>query len=102
AGIRDFHVTGVQTCALPICPGTRRTATHTPAAVAAKARSRFMRPSSGVGTVPDGSGYAQPPVATSADVLIDALRREGMRVTAPQIGRASCRQRVAIWRVCVA
>src|SRR5690606_40934174 len=20
-GIRDFHVTGVQTCALPICPG---------------------------------------------------------------------------------
>src|SRR5690606_39597157 len=26
-GIRDFHVTGVQTCALPIC----RTPSHTPA-----------------------------------------------------------------------
>src|SRR5690606_39322315 len=24
-GIRDFHVTGVQTCALPICPRARRT-----------------------------------------------------------------------------
>src|SRR5690606_40246237 len=23
-GIRDFHVTGVQTCALPICSGTHR------------------------------------------------------------------------------
>src|SRR5690606_39556849 len=23
-GIRDFHVTGVQTCALPICPGEGR------------------------------------------------------------------------------
>src|SRR5207302_1580212 len=27
-GIRDFHVTGVQTCALPICPGNRMTSTR--------------------------------------------------------------------------
>src|SRR5256885_2423642 len=29
-GIRDYKVTGVQTCALPICPGLRPSSTATP------------------------------------------------------------------------
>src|SRR5690606_39819867 len=42
-GIRDFHVTGVQTCALPICPGSLRLRG------AGKPRSRQLRSSSVTG-----------------------------------------------------
>src|SRR5690606_40557855 len=54
-GIRDFHVTGVQTCALPICPGSaagpesrrgsaRPSAGRRFARAAARTHSRFSSP----------------------------------------------------------
>src|SRR5690606_39871941 len=45
-GIRDFHVTGVQTCALPICPPGRRPAGRGPPARPAS-RRRSGRPRRG-------------------------------------------------------
>src|SRR5690606_40689175 len=76
-GIRDFHVTGVQTCALPISDHQRRVRSSSRPAPAwsqtACARGRPRRPA--------GLGRR---TRTRAD-------------TAPgQIGRASCRERVSI------
>src|SRR5690606_40989322 len=78
-GIRDFHVTGVQTCALPISESS-----------AALSVGR-ARPASLLPVVPIcGRG----PGAASGDP------RPGSRVSPyghrGQIGRASCRERVSI------
>src|SRR5215510_12440738 len=63
-GIRDGHVTGVQTCALPICFRARRSSRRSPPASTAT-RCSTRRPES------------------------MTRRRAGK-----QIGRASCRERV--------
>src|SRR5690606_40944060 len=68
-GIRDFHVTGVQTCALPICG-----ASHWRAAGLRRLRGRRLSHRSGA-----------PPA-----VLGDPAGRGR-----EEIGRASCRERVA-------
>src|SRR5207249_8752425 len=99
--IRDRNVTGVQTCALPICdPPT--------AALALGLRLAAERQSSGA--LP-----RQPPVATLRSVgepsrtarlvgtrLLDgtvALPDQSAGVLGQQIGRASCRERVEVWVV---
>src|SRR5690606_39563982 len=41
-GIRDFHVTGVQTCALPIYPEAGITRKATPACTARRARQEYL------------------------------------------------------------
>src|SRR5690606_39289891 len=71
-GIRDFHVTGVQTCALPIFPD---------------AEANEL-----AGAIP-----AQRPHASCADDLrwVEVARLGYER----QIGRASCRERAEIWVV---
>src|SRR5690606_39390977 len=80
-GIRDFHVTGVQTCALPI---SRREPTATDAAAAARrvASPRGRRAAGGERrprrAAPRGRGLPRRPDPRP--------RRE--------IGRASCRARV--------
>src|SRR5690606_40783062 len=76
-GIRDFHVTGVQTCALPISASRRRAASSRqfsnavphagPAPFPRRFRARVPRP----------------------------LARHG-RCGEAQIGRASCRERVEV------
>src|SRR5688572_1683530 len=66
-GIRDLTVTGVQTCALPIYP--RRWAT---------ARSRVR------GEAPNSSRPNQPSLTS----------HPSPHATNPEIGRASCRERV--------
>src|SRR5690606_39430293 len=86
-GIRDFHVTGVQTCALPIW-------------VALVDRTR-ARPAG------RGCGRRAPPVpprwgpraAVRAALAGSAVRRPGRGRSAPptEIGRASCRERGEIW-----
>src|SRR5690606_40127233 len=73
-GIRDFHVTGVQTCALPISPGTHWRAAsssgpaHTPAATANQASS--AGPASSATGARSGmrrsSPYDEPSTKTSA------------------------------------
>src|SRR5438046_10739377 len=89
-GIRDWSVTGVQTCALPILK-------------AAKPRARTTEP---MGTY-DGTGVAlartsdtsQPtamPIMPPTSVSVAASTRNCHRISrrvAPKIGRASCRER---------
>src|SRR5690606_41009563 len=74
-GIRDFHVTGVQTCALPILrprtPGTRTAPAAGPNA-----------PSASVGTTSPGRSRRRP-----------GRSRTRSTATRFEIGRASCRER---------
>src|SRR5690606_41123756 len=68
-GIRDFHVTGVQTCALPICcrtgPSPRRGWTWPPAPPPSSATSSPRRGSCSSGA--GAAGRASPPAARSEE-----------------------------------
>src|SRR5690606_40272388 len=74
AGIRDFHVTGVQTCALPIWIGMRQPSPR------------------------DSAGVSAPAATTNASAPIPPAGVTAARAEFPvrtkQIGRASCRERV--------
>src|SRR5690606_39950512 len=99
-GIRDFHVTGVQTCALPILrPAVRAADLH---------RILYFRADPTVADPPDPvrSGRAcagdvlpaaaQPERALQVRLVLP--RRRG-RLYRPEIGRASCRE--GVWVVAV-
>src|SRR5690606_40692607 len=84
-GIRDFHVTGVQTCALPISPvtfddeGFMTDHTQWTPAIAADLAARV--------------GIAE--LTDRHFLVIDFMRKEfAEKGTGPKIGRASCRERV--------
>src|SRR5690606_40551766 len=62
-GIRDFHVTGVQTCALPIWPM---------ATAAVRARTRIRRLLTGVGDASGLGTLARERVGAEAHVVGDA------------------------------
>src|SRR5690606_40270268 len=79
-GIRDFHVTGVQTCALPIL--TRAGPALVPA-LAARPPTRCPRAAAQIFTAPE---------TTSTTPTASASRSNECR---SQIGRASCREE---WR----
>src|SRR5690606_40690524 len=95
-GIRDFHVTGVQTCALPISDGAPRTTSISTTVTAPNAQLRH-------------AGSAAPRTrarAASNRALAQAEVRHASAgsevydaVSPPQIGRASCRERVEIGAV---
>src|SRR5256885_6013823 len=79
-GIRDYKVTGVQTCALPICRKTR-------AGSRLPGERRF------------GSSSALrrafgPPRALCLNIGRGACQAQSRRDRGPEIGRASCRERV--------
>src|SRR5690606_39433323 len=76
-GIRDFHVTGVQTCALPICRPFRRAPSEWPSS----AHSGSTR----AGSSPSAASRVRECASRSA-----ACRSRR------QIGRASCRDRVTV------
>src|SRR5690606_40032402 len=73
-GIRYFHVTGVQTCALPISDGTRtpsirvsspRCAPLPPtSAICARSTSSNRRTKGGIGVPPRAGGQATPAAGT--------------------------------------
>src|SRR5690606_39644938 len=71
-GIRDFHVTGVQTCALPICPAS-------PGSIRPRAVSRRLR------TVATGRGSVIAGIVAAASVR---------RPSAPLFRRRSEERRV--------
>src|SRR5690606_41166531 len=73
-GIRDFHVTGVQTCALPIYR-ERRNRSVQPCARRRRTEARASRPDAGCAARLWGAAVCR--------VIL-------------QIGRASCRERVEI------
>src|SRR5690606_40238978 len=85
-GIRDFHVTGVQTCALPIFMAV------TPASAKASIESLKGKKPSDAKTAPLAFSFALSMAALTAHT----------RFTSPspipmvEIGRASCRERVEI------
>src|SRR5262249_59000859 len=77
-GIRDWSVTGVQTCALPIWPGRRREPFRGPGAAAAAGRC--------------GSGQSDGDAALGVPEA-DELSRSTITFSSWKIGRASCRER---------
>src|SRR5262249_57014775 len=78
-GIRDWSVTGVQTCALPICTAPAGGASLIAPLVAASERAPARGPCSGLWRM----------------IAATAARWWG------KIGRASCRERVESWGVAV-
>src|SRR5690606_40661837 len=78
-GIRDFHVTGVQTCALPICGKL----VPFPSSPGSALKSPLLSPAG------KARALAEPlvPRGTTADESVSSFLRR-------QIGRASCRERV--------
>src|SRR5690606_40907165 len=83
-GIRDFHVTGVQTCALPICSGASADSTCSGAS-ALTVRERRVRRAGAVGSA--GAVCSAGAAASSAGPAASA----GAELVAAEIGRASCR-----------
>src|SRR5690606_40115725 len=85
-GIRDFHVTGVQTCALPICQTEQ---VEQLAAVSEELAASIGEVSSRVDQVSEAAREAMEQVRFGSERIAGAL--EGM-----EIGRASCREGVVI------
>src|SRR5207302_6683537 len=91
-GIRDFHVTGVQTCALPISLSSRCVIVG-------------RRSPAGI-TLPDARTSAKHLQIVSIDgeshFAVDLASRNGSFLSIPgrrfvvEIGRASCRERVLV------
>src|SRR5690606_40671610 len=93
-GIRDFHVTGVQTCALPIYK------------VSAFLRSQIAGRQGGIpaggkratatpGAATDGCGFAAPPAMRyQCQEEMEAGDHHAEIAGTGQIGRASCRERM--------
>src|SRR5690606_40084593 len=98
-GIRDFHVTGVQTCALPIFGGYFCADTWT-TACAWRRRGKVSKRSWDE-RIPScctvGVSRTQTDVPHELRSFPEAERQE-LR-TQIQIGRASCRERGSIWVV---
>src|SRR5690606_40210249 len=86
-GIRDFHVTGVQTCALPICGVGKSTVTVNLAAA-------LRRLGHAVGVLDaDIYGFSVPRML-GLEGKPTAIEGKIMPMPAYEIGRASCRERV--------
>src|SRR5690606_41016637 len=82
-GIRDFHVTGVQTCALPISPP-----------VPDVSRSAGLKP-------PVFSGHHPRPFPPTAVPPEKGSGCPAESQAGEEIGRASCRERVCVQEVVV-
>src|SRR5690606_39427284 len=97
-GIRDFHVTGVQTCALPILRGTG--ARFSPDEMDCCHRplpARIQRCGATCGGHTVTAVYRINDVATRFGISKSALRRWEQHGL--EIGRASGRERVESWGV---
>src|SRR5690606_40979741 len=90
-GIRDFHVTGVQTCALPIFP---RSFLLLRVRIPCKMALRRLRPRRRRAQLrsPRAASPASGTRAFPARAVASPRRRP---VSAREIGRASCRERVS-------
>src|SRR5437870_13149537 len=91
-GIRDGHVTGVQTCALPICHGQARTVERDgEAEVAERCRAVLAQPDVAGLEVAVNDAAPVRVLQRAADFASDTHRF--VRREAVEIGRASCRER---------
>src|SRR5436309_11666001 len=90
-GIRDFHVTGVQTCALPIWRQDRRREPDAARIGSRRLAIAYTRLADGDRT-DTGHHLALRQVAVADDALVAVL---GLQIgMLAEIGRASCRERV--------
>src|SRR5256885_12585791 len=87
-GIRVYKVTGVQTCALPICKRVVRSSPPLPAS-SPQARSSFQQAK--LFPLPPPYPRSSPPPVSEAS---DHPARKECPSPPHQIGRASCRERV--------
>src|SRR5690606_40078788 len=89
-GIRDFHVTGVQTCALPIC-GNANLQASVAQGIQSAGENGGAAGLVGVGMATGmmGVGTLQQPVAPPAPAADDPVTK----LKKAKIGRASCRER---------
>src|SRR5690606_39786318 len=93
-GIRDFHVTGVQTCALPIFSGlevkyeSHLATSATDTAVARDGFGKLLHVSEQLSSLPKGN-----PLALTLDASIQLIVDEELEAGRAKIGRASCRER---------
>src|SRR5690606_40856085 len=88
-GIRDFHVTGVQTCALPIFPHLAMGARADGSGATSTIRPPVRIES--VAAQPAATAWR----AATGEVMVAVPWRTASRNSATmQIGRASCRERV--------
>src|SRR5690606_40397819 len=92
-GIRDFHVTGVQTCALPICTGRAGRTGEALSFVTPHERGR-LRAIERTTRTPLQEVEIPSPADVSAHKVRTLLGQVPARLEAGQIGRASCRERV--------
>src|SRR5690606_39465435 len=97
-GIRDFHVTGVQTCALPILPNGEPAERHSSDDEPFAALAFKIATDPFVGTLTFIRVYSG--VVTSGDSVLNAVkgRKERVGRLLQKIGRASCGDRVSISR----
>src|SRR5256886_9432957 len=84
-GIRDLTVTGVQTCALPICPALPAATRVKPEEAGGRPRSRD-RSDDAARLVDEGSA--------GLPVGVQVAGKPGRDDQVLEIGRASCRERV--------
>src|SRR5690606_41009765 len=94
-GIRDFHVTGVQTCALPISGDLDVLGGHALVAVAVAVAIPGVAVAVAGVAVAVAIPVAIPVAGFGADLV--GVVRVRPAVTAAEIGRASCRERGTTW-----
>src|SRR5690606_40641620 len=87
-GIRDFHVTGVQTCALPICLRAASRAASEGRRSPSITSSTYRRAS----LYTHALAYSLGTPSLAASIPMSNTIRSQMYP--PEIGRASCRERV--------
>src|SRR5205807_3999043 len=95
-GIRDYKVTGVQTCALPICPGENLGEHLAHAGVPWETELRLSRKVHLADVVHDARRLAELARTGRYDVLHAAFAHDHSLALWAEIGRASCRERVWI------
>src|SRR5690606_39554738 len=91
-GIRDFHVTGVQTCALPISPWHAMYLNQAPT-ISCSARFPCTTWATSTSARPSRTCSRRCDRVAIACLLTRSPRSD----RAAEIGRASCRERVGTW-----
>src|SRR5690606_40534738 len=95
----DFHVTGVQTCALPISPPAAEAAVDAPRSAAGELdqlraeRDEYLRALQRLKA--EFSNYRKRMIRQQTQVVAEATEDLVRRLLPVQIGRASCREGVS-------
>src|SRR5690606_40300559 len=86
-GIRDFHVTGVQTCALPISLAELSAALHSKAISSVELTEHYLA------RIQQLDGAINSFITVTPELALEQARAADARLADGKIGRASCRER---------